>query len=269
MPRWARYSAPPKSPADWTARKHTYSRSSDASTRTKTRLSAAVRLARLSRGGLGWRRLYRKPKRKGVSASPQTSFCRAVVKWARRKARRSSVTAANSASAEASTGTSSATSSAAPKHPRTTGTTRRETRLFSPGARAAGTAPRCPNRPRSRSQNRSHSMAGRHQGSRTPPERARAWTGSSTSRAIRFQSRKYQLEPRASVTARNRLNSSRARLERTISGVGPVMYSTRAYQANTAAVRPAVGPCHSRVSANSTQNTAVNSSTSRSLGRIS
>ena len=38
---------------------------------------------------------------------------------------------------------------------------------------------------------------------------------------------------------------------------------------DTAAVRPAVGPCHSRVSANSTQNTAVNSSTSRSLGRIS
>ena len=43
----------------------------------------------------------------------------------------------------------------------------------------------------------------------------------------------------------------------------------RYVEANTAAVRPAVGPCHSRVSASSTQNAAVNSSTSRSLGRIS
>lgn len=181
---------------------------------------------------------------------------------------RSAVAAANSASAEVRTGTRNPSRTRAQMAPAATGRSFRRSCAL-PAEAAAGAAPRRPNRPHSSRHSRSHSMAGRHQGSRAAPESARAWTGSSTSRASRFQSRKYQLEPRAGVTARNRLNSSRTRLERMDSGAVPVQARIRAYQANTAAVSPAVGPCQNRVSTSRTQNAAVNSRNRRSRGTIS
>lgn len=137
---------------------------------------------------------------------PHTSLVMAKVKWERTKIRRSAVTAANSASPDARTGTRMHSRMTAPVPPnRMAGRRRDREAEFPVGVRAAKKAPSPPNRLLSSRQNRSQSIAGRNQGREAAPESPMAWTGSSTSSASRFHSRKYQFEPRASEAARIRL----------------------------------------------------------------
>ena len=171
--------------------------------------------------GVGRRRKYSRPKKKGVITAAAMVFHTASEKWRDRKDRRSAVAAANSASAEANTGTRTASRATAPAVPSTKGRMRLTEPLCFFGSRAATTAHRWPNSPHSSRQNRSHSMAGRHQGSRCPPERPTAWMGSSASRASRFHTRKYQLEPRVSVAASTRFVASKNRLSPATSSLRP------------------------------------------------
>ena len=77
MFRRAKYSGPPKRPADCTARNSAYSRTSAERTRVKDSGSAEGARSFLF-SGTGWRRLYKKPKRKGVNTRPTISFHKAV-----------------------------------------------------------------------------------------------------------------------------------------------------------------------------------------------
>ena len=83
------------------------------------------------------------------------------------------------------------------------------------------------------------------------------WTGIKTIRASRFQARKYQLDPRAMVAARNRFAASSARLDPFSNIPGPIQARTRAYQANTVAVSPAQGPCQRKPSTSRRQKARV------------
>ena len=176
--------------------------------------------------------------------------------------RRCSVDAAKSASAEISTGSKKDTRAAAPQSPSTTAMVRRG---FSPlrlsGTAAAKQAHRFPNSPWNRSLNRSPSIQGSHQG--RLPRPAVTWTGIRTTRASRFQARKYQLDPRAMEAARNRFAASRTRLDRFSNIPGPSQARNSAYQANTVAVSPAVGPCHRNPSTSRRQNPRVRTRKSR------
>ena len=96
-----------------------------------------------------------------------------------------------------------------------------------------------------------------------------ACTGSSTSSASMFQIRKAQLELRARVTESSRFSAATHRLSGREKAAGPRYPSKRRYQANTAAVSPAVGPYQRNVSARSTQKHAVIGRNSRSREVIS
>ena len=129
------------------------------------------------------------------------------------------------------------------------------------GTAAAKQAHRFPNSPWNSSLSRSISIHGSHQGRLARP--AIAWTGISTIRASRFQQRKYQLDPKAIVVAKNRFASSSARLDRLSKTFGPVQASVSAYHANTVAVSPAEGPCHRKPSTSRRQNPRVMARNSR------
>ena len=212
---------------------------------------------------------YRRLKTKGVSTSAQNNRRAPPRRWSIQKLQSSaSSDAAKRASAEISTGSRMDTRAAAPQSPSTTA----RVRLGLPPSLLSGTAAakhahRSPNSPRNSSLKRSPSIRGSHQGRLARP--AMAWTGISTSRASRSQQRKYGSEPRAMVAARNRIAASRTRLDRLAKAFGPIQARISAYQANTAAVSPAQGPCQRKPSTRRRQKPSVRTSRSRYFPMLS
>ena len=189
----------------------------------------------------------------GKRSSGSSQVKRVPISWAKR------------ASARRRAGTRRTSSASAPAQPKRTPAaflpSQRRPRKLPRVRKPARRSPKSPERIR---QKRSHSMAGRRQGSLASPEQPAAWRGSRRARAPKFQSRKYQPEPRAYQSPRRMLAVSSHLPLPAVSRPQPRRRPSRAYQASTVTVTPRPRPWSRKLSAASVQTASVRGSRSRS-----